>query len=30
MLEKLKQIEEKYTELENRLQQPEVYSDPAQ
>ncbi|MBE6968233.1 MAG: peptide chain release factor 1 [Ruminococcaceae bacterium] len=29
MLEKLKQIEEKYTELENRLQQPEVYSDPA-
>ena len=30
MLEKLKQSEEKYTELENRLQQPEVYSDPAQ
>ena len=30
MLEKLKQIEEKYTELENRLQQPEVYSDPAE
>ncbi len=29
MLEKLRQIEEKYTELENRLQQPEVYSDPA-
>lgn len=29
MLEKLKAIEEKYCELENRLSQPEVYSDPA-
>lgn len=29
MLEKLKAIEEKYTELEQKMQQPEVYSDPA-
>lgn len=28
MLEKLQAIEEKFTELENRMQQPEVYSDP--
>jgi peptide chain release factor 1 len=28
MLEKLKAIEEKYTELERRLQSPEVYNDP--
>ncbi len=29
MLEKLREIEEKYSELENRMAQPEVYSDPA-
>lgn len=29
MLDKLKQIEEKYIEVENRMAQPEVYSDPA-
>lgn len=29
MLDKLKAIEEKYCELEKRLSQPEVYSDPA-
>ena len=29
MLDKLKAIEEKYIGLENRLQQPEVYSDPS-
>lgn len=29
MLEKLKAIEEKYINLEERLQQPEVYSDPS-
>jgi peptide chain release factor 1 len=29
MLEKLKQIEEKYVELEARMASPEVYSDPA-
>lgn len=29
MLEKLKEIEEKYTSLETRMQSPEVYSDPA-
>jgi len=29
MLEKLKEIEEKYTILENRMQEPEVYTDPA-
>lgn len=28
MLEKLKQIEEHYTELQNRLSLPEVYTDP--
>ena len=30
MLDKLRQIEEKYESLELRLQQPEVYSDPAE
>ena len=30
MLEKLRQIEEKYLALEARLQSPEVYSDPAE
>lgn len=30
MLDKLRQIEEKYAALELRLQQPEVYSDPAE
>lgn len=30
MLDKLKQIEDKYEALEQRLQQPEVYSDPAE
>ncbi len=30
MLEKLKAIEEKYIELEQKMQQPEVYTDPAQ
>ena len=30
MLDKLRQIEEKYKSLELRLQQPEVYSDPAE
>lgn len=29
MLEKIKLIEEKYTELENRMASPEVYNDPA-
>ena len=29
MLEKLKAIEEKYNELARRMEQPEVYSDPA-
>lgn len=29
MLEKLKELEEKYTELERRMALPEVYSDPA-
>ena len=29
MLEKLKAIEEKYVDIENRMQDPEVYSDPA-
>ena len=29
MLDKLKQIEEKYVEIENRMAQPEVYSDTA-
>ena len=29
MLDKLRQIEEKYVEIENRMAQPEVYSDPA-
>ena len=29
MLDKLRQIEEKYAELERRMQEPEVYSDPA-
>jgi peptide chain release factor 1 len=29
MLEKLAAIEEKYQELENKMQDPEVYSDPA-
>lgn len=29
MLEKLKAIEEKYVEIERKMQQPEVYSDPA-
>jgi len=29
MLEKLDEIEEKYKTLENRMQDPEVYSDPA-
>lgn len=29
MLEKLREIEEKYTSLEARMQSPEVYSDPA-
>ena len=29
MVDKLKAIEEKYIELENAMQQPEVYSDPA-
>jgi len=29
MVNKLKAIEEKYIELENAMQQPEVYSDPA-
>ena len=30
MLDKLKEIERKYSILEERLQQPEVYADPAQ
>ena len=30
MLEKLKQFEDKYEALERALQQPEVYSDPAE
>ena len=30
MLEKLKAIEEKFNDLERRMQDPEVYSDPAQ
>ena len=29
MFEKLKSVEKKYTEIEARMQQPEVYSDPA-
>lgn len=29
MIDKLKQIEEKYVDIENRMAQPEVYSDPA-
>ena len=29
MLDKLKQLEEKYNELEKRMAEPEVYSDPA-
>jgi len=29
MLDKLKQIEEKYVEIEKRMGEPEVYSDPA-
>jgi len=29
MLEKLMEIEEKYSELERRMQDPEIYSDPA-
>ncbi|MGE4353929.1 MAG: peptide chain release factor 1 [Oscillospiraceae bacterium] len=29
MLDKFRQIEEKYIEIENRMAQPEVYSDPA-
>ncbi len=29
MLEKLRQIEEKYSQLEKRMQEPEVYSDAA-
>ena len=30
MLEKLKHVQERYAELEERMMQPEVYSDPAQ
>ena len=29
MLEKLKAIEDKYEELNGKIQSPEVYSDPA-
>ena len=29
MLDKLKEIEEQFSELENKLSQPEIYSDPA-
>ncbi len=29
MIDKLQKIEEKYVEIENRMAQPEVYSDPA-
>jgi peptide chain release factor 1 len=29
MLDKLKQIEEKYVDIENQMSRPEVYSDPA-
>ena len=29
MLEKLREIEVKYSELEARMSQPEVYSDPS-
>ena len=29
MLDKLRQLEEKYIELEKRMAEPDVYSDPA-
>ena len=29
MLDKLKQIEEKYVEIESRMESPDVYTDPA-